>query len=456
MNKRSRDYLVLMIISLFISGLAFVTRSFTEILAVTVALFFLLKFPYDLGSSLSVKNIMAMIATFQWLLGPVLGYIYNDSIYPGYQMAISSNQYFAFVLPATLAYLAGMYITVGKSKKMMDFRNYPIDYYAKGMALIIIGFIGGFLPLGFLSYILGGLKYVGLFYMFASKNPKKYYWIIPVFGFLVYSSLQNAMFHDLILWGSFFSMLYFIFKKVNLTKRLLYIGIGVVLVVMIQLVKGDYRGALLTETAQNTNSFGLYWQVIRNKFSDDNPVLNEQAIANNVVRLNQGWIIARVMLNVPTNTPYAEGQTIKNAIVASIIPRIIDPDKAIAGGHNNMETYAGITLNEYTSMDISQMGEAYANFGPIGGVFFMFILGLFFNWIIFFIEKKTRKHPDLVFWIPLIFLQAIKAETSLLTILNHVAKTALVTWAFFSPWGNFFINRFFVRKKRALITNTVN
>ena len=108
----------------------------------------------------------------------------------------------------------------------------------------------------------------------------------------------------------------------------------------------------------------------------------------------------------------------------------------MAGGQANMENYAGITLNENTSMDISQVGEAYADYGVSGGIIMMFILGLFSNLVITFVEKKCLKYPELVLWLPLLYLQVIKAETSLVTVLNHLVKASMVTWFFFSPWGS--------------------
>ena len=108
-----------------------------------------------------------------------------------------------------------------------------------------------------------------------------------------------------------------------------------------------------------------------------------------------------------------------------------------------MLKYTGLMLNEQTSMDIGQVGEAYANFGVTGGILFMFGWGLFLNWVLFFIQKRSVRYPDLIFWVPLMFLQVVKAETSFMTVFNHLTKTALVTWFFFSPYGNYLINRFF-------------
>ncbi len=37
-------------------------------------------------------------------------------------------------------------------------------------------------------------------------------------------------------------------------------------------------------------------------------------------RLNQGWIISRIMQNIPNQTPYLEGETISDAIYSSLFP----------------------------------------------------------------------------------------------------------------------------------------
>ena len=164
-------------------------------------------------------------------------------------------------------------------------------------------------------------------------------------------------------------------------------------------------------------------------------MFTDEVISSNVVRLNQGWIISNVMDYIPYHQPYANGKTVKDALIASAVPRFLVPNKATAGGQSNMKNYAGITLNESTSMDISQVGEAYANFGVTGGILMMFILGMFSNVIITFVERKCLRHPELILWLPLLYLQVVKAETSLVTVLNHLVKAGLVTWFFFTPWG---------------------
>ena len=133
-------------------------------------------------------------------------------------------------------------------------------------------------------------------------------------------------------------------------------------------------------------------------------------------------------------------------MIASIFPRLFYKGKPMAGGQANMLRYTGINIYGSASMDISQVGEAWANFGYIGGIGFMFFLGLFFNWVLFRLEKLFIKYPDLIFWFPLIFFQVVKAETSMVTILNHMVKALIITWIFFTPYAQKIFN-FPLRKR---------
>ena len=253
------------------------------------------------------------------------------------------------------------------------------------------------------------------------------------------------MFHELLLWSCFLLILLFYFNRKSFLFRFAVIFTGFFFAFLIQLVKPDYRAQLGTNTEDG--KYVLFFNLVSSKLTGDQPLFSKDVIANNVVRLNQGWIISNVMNYIPAERPYANGQTIKDAVVASVFPRFLYPDKPTAGGRDNMENYAGITLNEGTSMDISQVGEAYANFGVTGGIIMMFILGLFSNLVITFVEKKTFKYPELILWLPLLYLQVVKAETSLVTVLNHLVKAGLVTWFFFTPYGTKILSYRFGRWK---------
>jgi hypothetical protein len=112
--------------------------------------------------------------------------------------------------------------------------------------------------------------------------------------------------------------------------------------------------------------------------------------------------------------------------MAALVPRILNPSKVSAGGHKNFERFTGTPLNRKTSMDLSLAGEAYANFAVTGGILFLFLVGLFYNWVLVAVIRAARKHPTIILWIPLLFFQVVKAETDLATVLNHLVKSLIM------------------------------
>jgi hypothetical protein len=82
-------------------------------------------------------------------------------------------------------------------------------------------------------------------------------------------------------------------------------------------------------------------------------------------------------------------------------------------------------------MGISIIGEAYGNFKVMGGILFMGIWGFLLAKIWIFLLKKCLKTPLLLAFLPLIFLQVIKAETELVVVLNHLVKSSIVVFGFF-------------------------
>lgn len=417
-----------------------------EIASLLLFFFVLLKFIFDLGTHISIKNIIVLLMVLQWLVGPVLGYLYEYYIVSQYQMKVPKSEYFGYVLPATLAFIAGLYIKLRKQSYRPNFSS-SVNHYQKGLILIILGFIFEFLPgFGFLGYLLAGLKYVGVFYMVLSPNKNRYIWMSIVFAYLfLIRSLGGGMFHEMLLWSCFLLILLFYFNRKSFLFRFTVIFIGFFCLFILNLIKPAYREQIVSN--EEENKYFLFFNLFTNKVLEENSLFSDEIIASNVVRLNQGWIISNVMYYIPDHHPYANGQTIKDAIVASAFPRFLYPDKPMAGGQANMANYAGITLNANTSMDISQVGEAYANFGVVGGIFMMFVLGLFSNLVITFVERKCLVHPELILWLPLLYLQVIKAETSLVTVLNHLVKAGIVTWFFFTPWGHKILSYRFARWK---------
>jgi hypothetical protein len=129
---------------------------------------------------------------------------------------------------------------------------------------------------------------------------------------------------------------------------------------------------------------------------------------------------------VPENEPYAHGETIRDGIVASLVPRFLMPGKATAGGQQTFTRFTGLNLLPGTSMGASLLGEGYGNFGWLGGTLFLFVYGFALAAIVTGLCVWFSGNPLFLAFLPNIFLQGIKAETDFVTSANFIAKSALL------------------------------
>jgi hypothetical protein len=146
-------------------------------------------------------------------------------------------------------------------------------------------------------------------------------------------------------------------------------------------------------------------------------------------RLNQGWIISKIMSYIPSQSPYLEGETVKEAIFSSLQPRLLNEDKKGGGGKYTFEKLTGMKLLSGTAMGVSIIGEAYGNFGSNGAFMFMFLWGCMLGLFLQVVVKKSNDFYTLPLWLPIIFLQVIKAESDLITVFNHLVKSTVFVFA---------------------------
>ena len=383
-----------------------------------------------LDQGVPLTQLTSLLAVLQWLIGPVLNYG-SDYQFGRYSMYVPEEQYFAFALPATAFYVAIM-LSVGASVKQRQLLQFVDrrNFFTIGIVLNIVAFaaalassrVGG--SLGFLCHLVSQTRYVGALYFLFSKHPQR----LPAAALscvqLFTSSLAIGMFHDLILWMTLIFCYWFAQRKWILSTKLLTILAAVVVLFLIQSVKQDYRKLLARGEKPSLVSMMVTYA------TPDGRAWEDSVLSLTITRLNQGWIISAIMKNVPENEPFAEGETVKEAILSSVAPRVLWADKKSAGGRENFRRFTGLQIGDQTAMSISPLGEAYANFGVEGGVIFMGVFGAVFGLSYFAALKYTLRHPTFIFWIPLIFYQAIKAETELVVVMNQLTKGAVVAVTF--------------------------
>ena len=396
----------------------------------------------ETGRDLPIESLILAISSLQWIVGPVLAY-WGLSNSDKYIMYVPEDEYMALAVPGVILLSVGLYSL--RFKYRLEYmrasaqattgllarsRNFPIY-------LIGIGILSSFLTdrvpewLAFPVYILSNIKYIGLIYLIFSRQFGRMVPLVIAFSLTFLSSLQNAMFHDFLLWMAFVGMYVAYIIKPSMGQKVVVVLLMLSFIGVIQVIKSNYREQLAEEGSGDI--FGKLSTAVDQQLFEDGSSSADN-VSNLVNRVNQGWIISRIMQNVPSLIPYADGDTIITAIKASILPRLLYPDKPIAGGQANYERYTGFPLTDETSMGISLLGEAYINFGLEGAWAFMLAFGLMTGWVIRRFLRLASNYATIWLWLPLVLLHFVKAETELLVQLNFVTKSIFL--ALFFLWFN--------------------
>jgi hypothetical protein len=442
MNRNKNKFTI----SFILATIPFFVVSFDiyTLLGISLFVFFSSNFFIDIGKKIDIRELMIILASLQWIIGPILAYTY----YPDnqfYYMAVDIKTYMSFVVPATGAFALGMFLPVWKKPAPDNYFLHQIRIFVRkykniDIILIIIGSVSeliiDFVPAGvrFAFFLLSGLRFIGLYFLFLTDRKHKQIYIYVVLGWLFLVSLRETLFHDLLLWLGFFVLIVAFIKKPSYRQKFIYLLAILILAAVIQTVKYSYRETIEKTEAENLEIFA---QLVEEQVFDLNYLSSDANLSGFVTRINQGWIIARIMSWTPSREPFADGETITEAIKASLMPRILFPGKVKAGGRTYFTRFTGKPISEKTSMGLGLLGEAYANYGVFGGIIFMFIIGFFYNFFIHKIYKAALKHPTIIFFIPLIFLQVVKAETDFSVILNHLLKATVIVWFIFWSFNKF-------------------
>ncbi|RCW90251.1 hypothetical protein [Winogradskyella arenosi] len=405
---------------------------FWSLLGIITVCYIGYRFIKALGNSIPILELLLLIAGLQWIVGPYIEYRTSFQHFK-YYMYVDEVEYMQYAVPAYLTMMIVVFIGLSKLKK----KQFPIDtfyqYSNYAVILVAVGFISEIIRsvapggLKFIFFLLANFKFVGAILLFFSKKKWHRYVFFLAIILLVFTSLKNALFHDLILWSTFFYMFWAYKTKPSFKLNIIILITGFFISTMIQAVKSDYRTLVWQGFSGSYTT--LFIDILSKRLSGGLTKNTEEQEELNV-RLNQGWIISAIMDHTPRVQAYAGGATVKDAIIASALPRFLNPNKKIAGGVENFEKYTGIMLGSSTSMGMSMLGEGYANYGKVGGMFFMGIWGYLLGWVWLFLFKKIENNIIILFFLPLIFFQVVKAETELVVVLNHLVKSLVLVFLF--------------------------
>jgi len=389
------------------------------------------------------KDLLILLVISKMLFAPAyFSTLSNEEIFRVITVAhLPNEEYFQFALPATLFFVFGLIVPLKRNDNHKEEINWSgilkNDERTKkqGVFLFITGILFSAITaffripgeFGFVFHVLSNLLFVGALYLMAYgyKNISSIYiGIIVFFGFI--SGMAGKFIWPLFIFGMYFLPTLKI--RFSFAKKLALIIPFVFFMMILQSVKMQYRNMVWGENYSSFEKFNIYADLISSQLTFSGAELKEP-INMLFERLDQGFLTYMAMEYVPSQEPFANGETIIESFFASFVPRFIWKDKPKAGGREMMEKYAGKKLLGSTSMNIGQFGEAYVNFGKIGGVFFLFVWALILNYFFYWFDKRSVMYPAILFWLPLFWTRGINAVgTDFATSFNTIVKTGIIVY----------------------------
>ena len=222
-----------------------------------------------------------------------------------------------------------------------------------------------------------GVALLAFLYYKGVLNHNEKIFVLIIIALLVLngisSGMAQAMLQPLVIW---FVCRWLVTRKLEIS----FVVVGVVLLVLIQPVKLEYRNVVWFGETQKLNTiekidtfttiFYEYWFV-----SDKEEKIVESTFSRTSLLLQTAHVIDWT----PNVVPYRNGETFYFMAV-TWIPRFIWPDKPTAQQANiNYAIDYGVTTKEgikTTMFGVGYLGDVYMNFGALGVVPIFLILGV--------------------------------------------------------------------------------
>ncbi len=273
-----------------------------------------------------------------------------------------------------------------------------------------------------ITFVTFGMLNAAIFgYSFKTKSGV---WlkIVPVVIQLLIT-IRGGMFGDLLIYFVFFAMILFFQRdnrRISIFAFIAVVLMGTVGLAYSQILKGEIR-------SQNGQSKELKDPTI-NASSEISPLTLEyyQPI---LLRLNQAWLVSACIERVGIEKNFQSGETIINAFISALLPRILVPDKEKAGGKEKISKYTYLVLNDNTSMNIGLVGESFLNFGYYG-IISIFFTGLLYSRFIYFFLNLCSVKSMYLFVLPVFFFVLLGSGTDYLSVFNGLLKNSMIVFGF--------------------------
>jgi hypothetical protein len=416
----------------------------------------LLRLFHKIGNGSFFLELIYVYSAFTCLVMPLIGYVYFPAsnflaaIWVRF-MPIPEQQYFSFNLPAVILMGWGFFLFRKNSPDDASVVNPLIAQLRKDIltippsTILTLTFVSlfsysvsNFLPASvrqvntFLYYSL----FASFFYIIFYKGfPFKKYLVLGFIIFLVFDALRYGMFTIIAYMGGLFMILLLAGRKVLVSQKLMLIMTGVLFIVFLQLFKLDLRRS--RKKGEDPSITEVATRVVSTAQDSD----FEEILFPMYFRMNQGFNIALVQKRIPSQLDYLGGDYLALSFASAFVPRLFWPDKPEAGGKANMRMYAGKNITTW-STNIGPIGEAYGNFGFLGGWFYIFAFGMFIRVAYSIFISVCKQRTTFFLWMPPILFQTVYViETDSLQAFNSLIKGAVFMFLMFKLFPTLFPTR---------------
>lgn len=380
-------------------------------------------------------DLIASAACLQWIIAPWLSEAYPPNL-PMFRMLLPATEYLRYALPATVALWVGLHLPasrrLSKTWEMPEVEQLTPRVRHTLDLIIVVGLAADasvdYAPIewAFLAYLISSLRFVGALGWMVTRTPGWPWRVGLVMVHLTAVQSTGGLFYLVVHWGGYFLLVYAFMKRWR-WQMAVALFVGLLGLSLLQTVKPTFRNSLAEQKISGpVESFTRLTSLMWDRVKAGEIVNPEADPGDSLVRFNQGWIIARIMTNVPSKQPYARGQTVFDAAVFSIVPRFLFPTKREGASRQLFTLYTGTELSVGTRMGLGIIGEFYANFGLWGGVAATFAYGCLIGWVFLLFAHRAQRNP--LWWAAAstVLLPSVEPGFNLEDILNHVTKAAIV------------------------------
>ncbi len=402
------------------------------------ALFFvawLVHINFTINDGFNIRKIFVIFLALQYCLGTTLSYAFSTS--ETYRMVLPEREYFNYAFPAVLFMSIGLFIGTANKDEDTTFKNLNLSLKELSIndklltSVMFFSLVSNYIlagqnlpeSLAFLFYLIFGLKYAYVCFQIITKPKINYFFIsLPIF-YLFLVTVRTAMFHDLVIWTLFWGISVCIRLKPKVKTVIVSMLAFVFFVLIIQLSKSAYRQRTWgTEHAAGVEdaTFSAFSSTVKSQAENSN-IAND--LSENIMRINQGWILCRTMDFVPNYTDYQGMDLLNKYMEAAFLPRAFAPDKLTAGNREHFMKYTGIEIASGTSMGMGILADGWASYGQVGGWLVVFLYGLILNISLKVFERMLFKYPLVYFFLPLIYYYPIRPDCETQTAFGHLIKS---------------------------------